>query len=48
MVDVVVSKAYSGSMQGPAAAGGAVCRAGNGIAEPEPQACSALRLMGEP
>ena len=48
MVDDVVSKTCRSCDQRAAAAGGAVHLAGTGIADPESQVCSELRLVGEP
>jgi hypothetical protein len=48
MVDVVGSETDRGCMQRAAAAGDASYVAGTGIADPESQVCSELRLVGEP
>ena len=48
MVDVVGSGTFRGCVQRAAAAGDAGCLAGTGIADPESQVCSELRLVGEP
>lgn len=47
MVHVVGTKTHRVRMQRVAAAGDAVHLAGTGIADPESQVCSELRLVGE-